>query len=74
MGNYVPTDIEWRAYHWGVNNGIQIAPFAHSPSQWWIEISIRGSTIKRSKETYGKNIIFQKIYEFYKYYYEKKDK
>jgi hypothetical protein len=73
MGNYIPTPEELEAYHWGVNNQIAIAPFAASPSAWWIEISIKGSPPKRSKETYGKNLIWIKIYEFYKYYYDKKD-
>ena len=72
MGEYLPTEEEFEAYHWGINNGVHIAPFAKNEASWWIEISINGSTPKRSKETYGKNVIFQKIYEFYKYYYDKK--
>jgi len=73
MGTYMPTSEETKAYQWCINNGIFISPSATGKASWYIEISIGGKTNK-SPETYGKTDIWIKLYEFYKYYYDKYEK
>ena len=70
MGQYMPTLEEKKAYHWCINNSILISPFATGNGSWYIEIKI-GGNISRSPEAYGPTTIWIKLYEFYKYYYEK---
>ena len=70
MGNYMPTAEEMVAYQWCINNGIFISPFANGEGGWYIEIKMNNKT-NRSPLTYGPVSIWIKIYEFYKYYYNK---
>ncbi len=70
MGNYMPTTEEMVAYQWCINNGIFISPFANGEGVWYIEIKMNNKT-NRSPLTYGPISIWIKIYEFYKYYYNK---
>ena len=55
---------------WCINNGIYISPWATGEGAWYVDITING-TNHRSPETYGKVTIWIKLYEFYKYYYNK---
>lgn len=69
-----PTDDEsWDAYLWGIRNGILISPIAISESRWRIDIVSRGKK-HTSPDSYGKDEIWEKIFEYYKYYYNKYDK
>tara|TARA_R100000935_G_scaffold33328_1_gene53830 strand:+ start:86 stop:349 length:264 start_codon:yes stop_codon:yes gene_type:complete len=61
---------DWEAYRWCVNNGIAIAPKAKSTTEWYVVITNKGST-NQSPESYEKTVIWQKIFEYCKYYYEK---
>ena len=70
MGQYMPTIQETEAYRWCINNGIYISPFANGEGAWYVDITINGKT-NRSPEVYGKVTIWIKLYEFYKYYYNK---
>ena len=70
MGQYMPTTVETEAYRWCINNGIYISPFANGEGAWYVDITINGKT-NRSPEVYGKITIWIKLYEFYKYYYNK---
>ena len=70
MGYYMPTMQETEAYRWCINNGIYISPFANGEGAWYVDITINGKT-NRSPEVYGKITIWIKLYEFYKYYYNK---
>ena len=70
MGNYMPTTEEMVAYRWCINNGIYISPFANGEGAWYIEIKLNNK-VSRSPESYGKITIWIKLYEFYKYYYNK---
>ena len=70
MGQYMPTVEEYKAYAWCINNYIYISPFATGEGAWYIDISLNGK-IHRSPESYGKVTIWIKIYEYYKYYYNK---
>ena len=73
MGNYLPTSEELTAYRWCINNGIYISPFATGEATWYLDIEINNKT-SRSPSTYGKDTIWIKMYEFYKYYYDKYEK
>ncbi len=70
MGQYMPTTEETEAYRWCINNGIYISPFATGEGAWYIEIKLNNK-VSRSPESYGKVTIWIKLYEFYKYYYNK---
>ena len=70
MGQYVQTDEELEAYSWCIKNGIHISPLAKDETNWFIEITINNKT-NRSPETYKKVVIWEKLFEYYLYYYEK---
>ena len=70
MGQYMPTIAETEAYRWCINNGIYISPFANGEGAWYVDITINGKN-NRSPEFYGKVTIWIKVFEFYKYYYNK---
>jgi hypothetical protein len=70
MGDYIPKPIEYEAYAWCINNGIKIYPVADSTIRWFVEIDINGKK-NRSPDSFEKNVIWQKIWEYYKYYYKK---
>ena len=70
MGSYTPDELEFKAYHWCINNNICISPFAKNEAAWYIDIVINGKT-NRSPSVYSKHTIWNTIYEYYKYYYEK---
>jgi hypothetical protein len=61
---------DWEAYHWCVRNNIAIAPKAKSVNEWYVVITNKDTT-NQSPETYEKTVIWQKIFEYCKYYYEK---
>ena len=52
MGLYSQTSEEKKAYHWCINNGIFISPFATGEGTWYIDIKINNKT-HRSPEPYG---------------------
>jgi hypothetical protein len=70
MGYYMPTTEETEAYRWCINNGIYISPFANGEGGWYIEIKLNNK-VSRSPDAYGAVTIWIKLYEFYKYYYNK---
>ena len=69
-GQYQCTHEEFKAYHWCINNGIIIFPECKLYSPWAIEIKINNKVYK-SPEQYTSVEVWQKMYEFYKYYYKK---
>ena len=66
---HTPDHKDYKYYRWCINNNIVIMPVGELTSSWHIRITINGKTHK-SPERYGENI-WDKIFEFYKYYYEK---
>lgn len=74
MGDYIPSSIEYEAMHWGVNNGVKIYPKAYSSDSnnklWYIDIELN-KQVRRSPVTYGAVDIWKKIFELYKFYYDK---
>jgi len=70
MGHYMPTVEEYKAYAWCINNYIYISPRANGEGAWYVDINLNGK-IHTSPNSYGKTTIWIKLYEFYKYYYNK---
>lgn len=70
MGDYVPKDEEYIAFKWCINNNIKIYPIPESTIRWSIEVNINGKK-HLSPESFPKVVIWQKIWEYYKYYYKK---
>jgi len=70
MGKYLATDKEIEANNWCLRNKIFISPRASDSSHWRIDININGR-VSSSPRLYEKTEIWQKLYEFSVYYYEK---
>tara|TARA_R100000935_G_scaffold576_2_gene2037 strand:+ start:47 stop:298 length:252 start_codon:yes stop_codon:yes gene_type:complete len=70
MGEFMPKTEDYKNMRWCINNGIKISPFASSTFEWFIDIEIN-KRVNRSPEIYKKVVIWEKIFEFYKYYYNK---
>ena len=70
MGQTGHSSLDWNAYRWCVKNNIAISPKAYSTTQWYIDIKNKDRT-HTSPDTYGKTEIWNKIFEYCKYYYEK---
>jgi len=70
MGDAPYKDESWIPYRWCVRNNIAIAANAKNNSAWHIDITQNGKTTT-SPESFGKNEIWQKIFEYSKYYYDK---
>jgi hypothetical protein len=72
MGKYIPTNKELDAAEWCIKNNIHISPLKknYKDQLWYIDIIINGKSSK-SPETFGPSIIWQKLYEYASYYYNK---
>ena len=70
MGTYITSELELEAYRWCIRNKIYIAPKAINETRWSIVIINNGRT-HEDPSHYIKGLIWEKIYEYYKYYYEK---
>ena len=70
MGEFVPSINDYKHMRWCVNNRIKISPYASNTLEWFIDIDINDNK-NRSPETYKKVVIWEKIFEFYKYYFNK---
>lgn len=71
MGVYYVTPKDYLASAWCLKNSITVYPVAKSVGQWWLEIDINGN-VHRSPHIYTKTIVWQKLHEYYRYYYDKK--
>lgn len=72
MGKYFPTETEMKAAIWCFQNGVRISPIkkSYTEDMWYLEILLNKKKHK-SPEAYGSVVIWQKMYEFYLYYYNK---
>ena len=61
---------DWEAWRWCIRNEIAIAPRAKTSSDWYVTITNKGRT-NESPLTYEKTEIWEKIFEYCRYYYEK---
>ena len=68
------TDENSKAYRWCINNGIKISPWAASSERdnyhYWIDVEVNGVK-RRSPKTYNGRELNSKIFELYKFYYDK---
>jgi hypothetical protein len=59
---------------WCIENGVEISIFATSPGygnrHWVLEVNINGQKIRSPKE-YGPYELYSKVFELYKFYYNK---
>ena len=73
-GNYYRTDEEYKAFAWCIRNDIKIGvmPAEHgpAPSKYYIEIMI-GQKNSRDPKIYESTEVWEQIYKYYTYYYEK---
>lgn len=62
------------AYHWCINNGVRISPRACTSDRdnyyWWIDVEVNGAK-RRSPFKYNGKQLNNKIFELYRYYYDK---
>ena len=70
MGTYNTTEQDLKAYRWCIRNKIYITPKAITEARWSITIENNGRTYEDPNH-YIKGLIWEKIYEYYRYYYEK---
>ena len=70
MGDVSYNEKDWEAFRWCIKNNIVVYVVPIRPGEWGIEISIAGK-INKSPYIYRKNIIWQKLHEYYTYYYDK---
>mgnify|MGYP005823230517 FL=1 len=70
MGDYTPSNEDFKCYDWCIKNDILISPIAIREARWTIEIYNKGITNKDPND-YKKVDIWIKVYEYYKYYYYK---
>tara|TARA_B100000767_G_C19575927_1_gene455246 strand:+ start:225 stop:470 length:246 start_codon:yes stop_codon:yes gene_type:complete len=69
--SYTYTPEDFKAYQWCINNGIYISPFCKENFAWWyIDIEIN-KKINRSPQAFNPRELWEKIFEYYKYYYNK---
>tara|TARA_R100000654_G_scaffold22835_2_gene45140 strand:+ start:340 stop:603 length:264 start_codon:yes stop_codon:yes gene_type:complete len=68
------TDEDRVAYRWCINNGIKISPWAATSDRdnyhWWIDVEVNGAK-RRSPKTYNGRVLNEKIFELYRFYYDK---
>ena len=62
---------DFEAYRWCINNGIYISPYCKENFvSWYIDIEINGR-VNRSPKFFNEKELWEKIFEYYKYYYKK---
>ena len=68
--SYTPEDM--KRVSWCMNNGIKIAVIP-SGTKWQIELSLN-KKIHLDSDIYEADKAYKKMYEYYKYYYDKHNK
>ena len=62
------------AYDWCIKHSVRIVPVASYSGmyvdKWWIDVYV-GDKVKRSPYKYGVNQLWPKIFELYRFYYDK---
>ena len=69
--SYTYTPSDFKAYQWCISNGIYISPFCKENFAWWyIDIKINNKT-NRSPQAFNPRELWETIFKYYKYYYDK---
>jgi len=71
-GYHTYTDLDIKRVSWCMNNGIKIAVIP-SGTKWQIELSLN-KKIHLDSDVYEASEAYKKMYEYYKYYYDKHNK
>ena len=61
---------DFKHMRWCINNEIKISPTAFSTYEWYIDIEINNKK-NRSPQVYTKKDLWEQIFNYYKYYYNK---
>lgn len=69
-GHYEMTKEDREAMYWCHANGIVIHEEIKKDGPWHIFIK-KGRNVHRSPKMYGRDEVIEKVFEFYKYYYNK---
>ena len=68
------TNEDLRAYSWCINHGIYISALAEGKGNhnklWTIQVEAKGKKVI-SPKTYGPDDLYSKIFELYRFYYDK---
>ena len=71
------TEEDYLAYHWCIAHGVTIAMHATTPGfgnrTWELEITANGKKVTSPKE-YGPDELYDKLFELYRFYYNKYNK
>ena len=70
MGKSPLKESLWEAQRWCIKEGIHIAPRAKNDTAWYVVIKNKDK-VNATPDTFGKTEIWLKIFEYYKYYYDK---
>ena len=72
MGDYLPSPEDYTAMRYCIDKRIcKIAPLAKvNDQEWYIEVYTNGKWNK-SPETFGPGEVWEQIFKYYNYYYEK---
>tara|TARA_R110000744_G_scaffold119004_1_gene222105 strand:+ start:373 stop:615 length:243 start_codon:yes stop_codon:yes gene_type:complete len=71
VATYTYSPEDFKAYRWCINNRIYISPFCKENfMSWYIDININGK-INRSPKYYDSRELWETIFKYYKYYYDK---
>jgi len=71
MGKISYNKEDWAAWRWCIRNEIIIAPKAKTSSSWYVTITNKGRT-NESPLSYEKTVIWEKIFEYCRYYHCKR--
>ena len=66
------TDEDMKRVNWCLNNGIKIAVIPNG-NEWHVEINLN-KKIHLDSNIYKADKAYKKMYEYYKYYYDKHNK
>ena len=73
-GKFFRTEEQYEAMVWCIKNNIRIGPYAasHGPAskEYYIDIIINNK-VNRSPEKYHMTEVWEQIYKYYQYYYDK---
>tara|TARA_R110002073_G_scaffold183616_1_gene341850 strand:+ start:239 stop:502 length:264 start_codon:yes stop_codon:yes gene_type:complete len=76
-GKFFRTEQDFKAMRWCLKRGIKIGPLAavpgYGPQKFYIEIEVKGKR-SRTPDIFHGTEVWQQIYKYYNYYYEKRGK
>jgi hypothetical protein len=76
MGSHNPSEQEEKARRWCIGHNIKIYPKPTTsgvPTRWKLVLQINTKTVEAPDEL-GKGVIWERMYEYYMYYYKKYNK